>query len=197
MNRDIHHLYKQYKLIKENNVWNKIASMLRVDPENLTQDDADRAVYNQKNRDISFEGWQAVKNYFNTRTDPKYSNFAIMLPGRGIGESESPEKIILNYIIRLDGARQSINNPLNFYNTKNPNWFWKAYNDERAGEGPFNRNWNWQQILNARRNSLVPMSGGPLSFEEIYDFKAYGGNQSQSQQQATEYQYTPPQYLKP
>ena len=48
MNRDIHHLYKQYKLIKENNVWNKIASMLRVDPENLTQDDADRAVYNQK-----------------------------------------------------------------------------------------------------------------------------------------------------
>lgn len=200
MNKDVHLLYEKYRLIKEGNVWHKIASMLGIDPESLTQDDADKALYSHKKRDVSFEGWQAVRNYFNTRIDPKYSNFAIMLPARGVGESESPEKIILNYITRLDGAKQSLNNPLNFYNTKNPNWFWRAYSDERAGEGPFSHNWNWQQILSARKNSLVPMDQGPLSFEEIYDFKGYETppqQQMPGQQQMPVYQYTPPQYFKP
>jgi len=171
MNKDNRMLEEAYKIIKEQDssyspVWKKIAWNLGIDPGNLTKDQVDRLIYDQKPRDISFGGFQALKDHENSNSDKTYDNYATILPySNSNSDDRSPEKIRLDYLRRLDGLQPG--DPLSYYNTKNPNWFYAAYNDERNKEGPFSPDWNYDKLYSIWNNGYNT-NNTPLSFNNIY-----------------------------
>lgn len=185
MNRDGHLLAEAYKTIVEQDVsaWKRAAFNLGFNP-NLTPEEINKLIYDQKKRDISYGGWKAVQDFNRSRTDKKYSGFATVLPYES---DRSPQKIQLDYIQRLDGVKPG--EPLSYYNTKNPNWFNQAWSDEKYKEGPFGPNWNYQEYQRSKNiwqnSSNFLASRGkkdhlndPMSFLEIYKdpFEGNGGD---------------------
>lgn len=164
MNKDCHLISEAYKTIVEQDVsaFKKAAFSLGFNP-NLTPEEKNKLIYDQKKRDVSYGGFKAVQDFQN-QADQKYAGIATVLPS---GMGMSPQKIQLDYIQRLDGTKPG--DPLSYYNTKNPNWFYKAYQDEKNQTGPFNPNWNYQafhRIWSNDRNSENAES--PLGFVNIY-----------------------------
>ena len=142
MNKDSHLISEAYEIVREQNnnklSWfNKALYNLGVDQKNLTQDQVNQLIYSQKPRDLSYEGFKTVQDYLNSF---KETGVAVRLPARMGSDTRSSEKIMLDYLTRLDGVKPG--DPLSYYNKNNPNWMSQAYIDEHHRDGPFSNNWN-------------------------------------------------------
>ena len=134
---------------KDTPTWyNKALWNLGIQQNNLTQDQVNQLIYNQKPRDLSYAGFKTVQDYMGSFKD---NGVAVRLPARMGSDMRSPQKIILDYLTRLDGVKPG--DPLSYYNRNNPNWMAQAYSDEHHKDGPFGSNWNPRTDPRLRREN--------------------------------------------